>query len=174
MALSKDKKAEIVSDISGLLSSSKMTVVAKYQGTSVKSLQELRKKAEEDGTKIQVIKNRLFKIALKEADKFKEVDSGVLTGQLLYAFNSSDEVAPAQVLANFAKVESQLEFVGALSQDGQFIPAEDVKALANLPGKEQLRAQLAGTIAAPLSGFTRVLSGNLRGFVNILSAKAQQ
>jgi large subunit ribosomal protein L10 len=51
---------------------------------------------------------------------------------------------------------------------------EDVKSLASLPSKDQLRAQLVGTLAAPLSGFVNVLSGNLRGFLNVLAAKAEQ
>jgi large subunit ribosomal protein L10 len=92
---------------------------------------------------------------------------------LLYAFNSEDEVAPAQNLQAFAKTNPTLEFVGAITADGQFMSAEDVKALANLPSKEQLRAMLVGTIAAPLSGFVNVLSGNIRGVLNVLNARAE-
>jgi large subunit ribosomal protein L10 len=54
------------------------------------------------------------------------------------------------------------------------LSVDDVKALANLPSKEALRAQLAGTVAAPLSGFVNVLNANLRGFLNILDARAKQ
>ena len=174
MALTKDKKNQVVAETSSMLSDSKLTVVAKYQGTSVKSLQQLRRDARESGTKVQVIKNRLFKLALASDDKFKEVDPSILTGQLLYAFNSQDEVAPAQSLANFAKTETQLEFVGGLTADGQFISAEDVKALAALPSKDALRGMLVGTLAAPLSGFVGVMSGNVRGILNVLNARSEQ
>jgi large subunit ribosomal protein L10 len=174
MALSKDKKAEVVSRVAELLDSSKLTVLAKYSGTSVKSMQQLRKQAAENGTKIHVIKNRLVKKALQTNDKFKQVDLDLLSGQLLYAFNSEDEVAPAQSLAAFAKLESQVEFVGGLNADGQFVDAEDIRMLASLPGKDQLRAQLAGTISAPLNGFVNVLSANVRGVLNVLSARAEQ
>ena len=174
MALSKDKKAEVVAEVSQLLNSSKLTVIAKYSGTSVKSMQQLRKTAKEGDTTISVVKNRLVKKAMQQTDKFAATDTSVLTGQLMYAFNSDDEVAPAQVIANFAKTEPQLEFIGGLNADGSLLSADDVKALASLPSKDQLRAQLAGTIAAPLSGFVNVLSGNVRGVLNVLNARADQ
>lgn len=174
MALSKDKKAEVVAETAELLNSSKMTVLAKYQGTSVKAMQELRRQSAQSGTKVRVIKNRLFKLALSSNDRLKSADKAELQGQLIYAFNSEDEVAPAQSLANFAKAEPHLEFVGAYTADGQFISPEDVKALASLPSKETLRAQLVGTIAAPLTGFVGVMGGNIRGVLNVLNARADQ
>lgn len=173
MALTKAKKHEVVNQVSALLNDSKMTVVARYQGTSVKEMQQLRRQTRESGTKVQVIKNRLVIKALESVDKFKGVDTSALTGQLLYAFNAEDEVAPAQLLAQFAKMQPNVQFVGAFSADGTFLPADDVKALASLPSKEQLRAQLVGTIGAPLSGFVNVLSGNVRGVLNVLNSRAE-
>jgi large subunit ribosomal protein L10 len=174
MALSKDKKAEVVAEVSELLDSSKLTVIAKYTGTSVKSMQRLRREARETGTTVSVVKNRLFQRALNGSERFKDTSAELFTGQLMYAFNADDEVAPAQVLANFAKQQPQIEFVAGLNADGQVLSADDIKALAALPSKDQLRAQLAGTIAAPLSGFVNVLSGNIRGVMNVLNARAEQ
>jgi large subunit ribosomal protein L10 len=174
MALSKDRKTEVVAEVGRLLVDSKLTVIAKYAGTSVKSLQALRAEAKQNGTKVSVVKNRLVIKALSDNDKFKDFDTSLLIGQLMYAFNADDEVAPAQVLANFAKSEPQIEFIGGINADGQLLSADDVKALASLPSKDQLRAQLVGTIAAPLSGFVNVLSGNVRGVLNVLNARAEQ
>lgn len=173
MALSKDKKAELIAEVSELLASSKLTVVAKYQGTTVKSLQELRKLAGESDTHVKVVKNRLFKKVLAASDKFKDVDTSMLEGQLMYAFNTTDELAPAQNLANFAKSAPQIELIAGLTSDGQLLGAADIKALAALPGKEQLRGQLVGTIAAPISGFVNVLAGNVRGVLGVLNARAE-
>ncbi|MBA3757715.1 50S ribosomal protein L10 [Candidatus Saccharibacteria bacterium] len=172
MALSKDKKKEIVAEASDLLAESKLTVFARYPGTSVKSMQQLRNDSRNNGTQIRVIKNRLFKKAISKNENYKDLDTGIIQGQLLYAFNSQDEVAPAQSLANFAKIEPQLEFVGALTADGRMLEPDEIKTLASLPSKLQLRAQLVGTFAAPASSFVRVLAGNVRGVMNVLSARA--
>ena len=173
MALSKEKKQAIVGEVTDLLNTSKMTVVADYRGINVKSLQALRKAAKTNGTIVKVIKNRLVIQALKSSNNLKDTDINALKAQLLYAFNANDEVAGAQSLNDFAKTEANLKFVGAITTEGQFIGVEDVKALASLPSKDQLRAQLVGTIAAPLSGFVNVLSGNLRGFLNVLDARSK-
>lgn len=173
MPLSKSDKQQVVEEVSGLLAGSKMTVIAKYEGTPVKALQQLRRDAREGGTKVKVVKNRLVVQAIKATDNVKDVDTGALQGMLLYAFNDQDEVAPAQSLQTFAKKNPSLEFVGAISADGRFLPVEDVKSLADLPSKEQLRGMLVGTIAAPLSGFVNVMAGNVRGVMNVLNARAE-
>lgn len=174
MALTKDKKREVVDEVAKLLSASKMTVVVSYQGTTVKAMQDLRRQARENGTQVRVVKNRLLIKALEANETLKNAQTGALKGQLLYAFNSEDEVAPAQIIANFAKSgAAPLEFVGAITSDGVFVDSEDVKALASLPSKDQLRSMLVGTLAAPLSGFVHVLSGNVRGVLSVLHARAE-
>jgi large subunit ribosomal protein L10 len=171
MALNKEQKAAVVAEVRDLLLGSKLTVIAEYRGVDVKSMQSLRKSAKENSTIIKVVKNRLVKQALSQNDILKNVDTSKLKEQLLYAFNTEDEVAPAQALNSFAKTQPNLIFVGAITADGNFIDANDVKQLADLPSKDQLRAQLIGTISAPLNGFANVLTGNLRGVLNVLSAR---
>lgn len=173
MALSKQKKQETVGEAKELLASSKMTVFARYQGTPVHALQDLRSQAKNSGTVVRVIKNRLFKKALAETPNFEELEAEVIRGQLLYAFNEADEVAPAQNLAAFAKTNPQIEFVGAITEDGQLLSAEDVKSLAALPTKDQLRAHLVATINSPMSGVVNAIAGNIRGMLNVLNARSQ-
>lgn len=134
-------------------------------------MQTLRRDARTNGTKVSVVKNRLVIKALEKSGK-KGIDTSVLNGMLLYAFNSEDEGAPAQALNSFARTNPTIQFVGAITADGQFMNAEDVKSLANLPSKEQLHGILVGTIAAPLSGFVNVVTGNVRGVLNVLNARA--
>jgi len=174
MALSRDKKNQVVREVSELLAEAKLVVVARYPGTSVQAMQRLRREARQNGTNVRVIKNRLFKQALAGNDKFKDLDTSLLRGQLLYAFNALDEVAPAQSLADFAKQQPQIEFVGGLNSDGQLLASEDIKILAALPTKNQLRGQLVGIIASPLSGLVGVMNANLRGVINVLDAHAEQ
>lgn len=172
MALSKDKKQAVVSDVSAALSSSKMTVVVKYQGTTVKALQQLRRDARDNGTKLRVVKNRLVVKALQEVDSLKDVDTSALKGQLLYAFNTEDEVAPAKALATFAKLNPSIEFVGGITPEGKFVSADEVKALAALPGKNELIAQVVATLLSPVNDVTSGLSGNLHALLDGIEAKA--
>lgn len=172
MALTKDQKNQVVSDVAELLASAKMTVVAAYQGTTVKAIQQLRREARENGTQVRVVKNRLVIKAVQQNDNLKDADVSNLTGQLLYAFNSEDEVAPAQVLANFAKKNPSIVFVGAITAQGKFIDAEEVKALATLPSKEQLIAQVIATLQSPVNDITNGLSGNLHALLDGIEAKA--
>lgn len=172
MALSKAQKNDVVGEVAELLGASKMTVVAKYQGTTVKALQQLRKDARENGTKVKVVKNRLVIQALKSNDALKDVETSELQGMLLYAFNGEDEVAAAQVLKTFAKQNPSIEFVGAISAEGKFVGPEDVKALADLPGKDQLIAEVIATLLSPVHDVTNALSGNLHGLLDGIEAKA--
>jgi large subunit ribosomal protein L10 len=172
MALTKTKKNEVIAEVSDLLKASKMTVVAKYQGTGVKAMQELRRTAKSNGTQVRVVKNRLVIQALKSTESLGNVDTGALQGMLLYAFNSEDEVSPAQSLANFAKANPSLEFVGAISADGKFLSADEVKSLATLPSKNELIAQVVATLFSPVHDVTNALSGNLHGLLDGIEAKA--
>jgi large subunit ribosomal protein L10 len=172
MALTKDQKKEVVDEVSELLNSSKMTVVAKYQGTTVKAMQQLRLQARDNGTKVKIAKNRLFIKALQGNDSLKDVDTSSLQGMLLYAFNAEDEVAPAQSLNAFAKTNPNLEFVGAITAEGKFLSADEVKALAGLPGKNELIAQVVATLASPLNDVVSGLSGNLHALLDGVEAKA--
>lgn len=172
MALTKDKKHAVVKEVADLLASSKMTVIAAYQGTPVKALQELRRSGRDNGTTLKVVKNRLVIKALEANDSLKDVDTTPLTGMLLYAFNSEDEVAPAQTLATFAKKQPTIEFVGAFSAEGKFLGADEVKSLATLPSREELIAQVIATLNAPLNDSLGGLSGNLHALLDGIEAKA--
>lgn len=172
MALTKNEKHDVVAEISDLLNASKMTVVAQYQGTTVKALQSLRHQAKDNGTRVKVVKNRLVIKAIQANDNLKDVDTSAINGMLLYAFNDQDEVAPAKSLNDFAKLNPSLQFVGAISADGKFISADDVKALASLPSKEQLVAGIINTLNSPIRGVMSGLSGNLHGLLDGIAAKA--
>lgn len=171
MALTKQQKDEVVAEIGGLISSSKMTVVAAYKGTTVKAMQELRRNAKENGTSVRVIKNRLVIKALQTSDIHKSVETSALVGQLVYAFNDQDEVAPAQSLAQFAKTNPSIEFVGAISAEGLFLSADEVKALATLPSKPQLIAEVLAMLSSPVNDVMNALSGNLHALLDGVEAK---
>jgi large subunit ribosomal protein L10 len=172
MAISRDKKQALVGEMTELLSTSKMTAFAAYNGLSVADMQALRAQAREAGVVIKVVKNRLVRVAVKEVEALKDVDTSSLSGQLLYAVSDSDEVAPAQVLDRFAKEHPALELVGAISGEGALLSTDEVKALAGLPSKEQLIAETIAQLLSPVHDITNGLSGNLHALLDGVEAKA--
>ena len=126
MAISKAKKNDLVAEVSNLLADSKLTVFASYNGLSVADLQQLRHQAREAGVTIKVVKNRLVRVAMSANDTYKNTDTSLLAGQLLYAVSAEDEVSPAKVLDTFAKTNPGLEFVGAFGMEGEVISLQDI------------------------------------------------
>lgn len=172
MALLREKKTQIIDEISRSITESKMTVVAEYQGTSVKALQDFRRQARDSNTTVKVIKNRLVIKALQNNPDFKGIDTNFINGMLLYVFNEQDEAAGAQAIARFSKTQPTLKIIGAITNTGELISEQDANAIALLPSKEQLRGQLVGVLAAPLTGFVGVISGNIRSIFTVLNARA--
>jgi len=172
MAISRDKKNALVAEMTDTLQTAKMTVFAQYQGLSVADVQELRKQAREAGVVIKVVKNRLVRVALGSVDTYKNTDTAPLTGQLLYAISAEDEVAPAQVLNKFAKTHPALQFAGAFSGEGALLSADEVKALAGLPSKNQLIGEVISQLLSPVHDITNALSGNLHALLDGVEAKA--
>ncbi len=172
MAITRDKKQALVSEMSELFASAKGTAVAKYQGLSVADVQELRKSARAAGVTIRVVKNRLVRVAMSDNKTYKEADTSALIGQLLYAFSSEDEVMPAKILNDFAKKYPALELTAGFSGEGLALSADDVKALASLPSKNQLIAEVVAQLLSPVHDITNALSGNLHALLDGVEAKA--
>ena len=172
MAISKAKKDTLVADLTTLLSDAKLTAYARYQGLTVAELQELRKAAREAGVKIKVVKNRLVRVAMKEIAVYKDTDTTGLTGQLVYAISSTDEVAPAKVLAEFAKDHPALVLAGGFNDSGAYLAEAEINTLAKMPSKNELIAQIVAQLLSPINDTVSGISGGLSGIISGLEAKA--
>ena len=118
------------------------------------------------------MKNRLVRVAVTQNENLKDADTSGLVGQLLYAVSSEDEVAPAQVLAQFAKAHANLKLAGAISAEGKLLDEAEVKSLATLPSKNELIAQTIAQLLSPVHDVTNALSGNLHALLDGIEAKA--
>lgn len=164
----KRQKQTLVAEVAKKIKGSKALVFANFKGVSVKDVTAVRKELAKNGSGWQVLKKTLLNIALKDAGV--DVDVRKLEGQIGVAF-SQDEVTAAKVLADFAKANKEVPFTiegGTLG--AKELSVNEVKALAKLPGRDDLRAKLVGTLQAPIASFVRVLGGNLRGLVQVLKA----
>ncbi|ADB46668.1 50S ribosomal protein L10 [Acidaminococcus fermentans] len=165
------EKAGKVAELKDLLSSSKGAVLVDYCGLTVAEDTELRSKMREAGVKYMVAKNTFIRIAAKEAgieglDAYLEHNTAV-------AFSAEDPVAPAKILNDFSKDHKALEIKAGIL-DGKVIALDEVKALAELPSREELLAKLVGSMQAPISGLVNVLQGTIRNFVYTLEAVRQK
>lgn len=172
MAISKAKKDTLVADLTALLSDAKLIAYARYQGLTVADLQELRKIAREAGVRIKVVKNRLVRVAMNEIGLYKDTDTTGLTGQLIYAISDNDEVAPAKILAEFAKNHPALELAGGFSGEGKAMDQTEIITLAKMPSKDELIAQVVAQLLSPINDIVSATSNGLSEIVSGLEAKA--
>ncbi|HZG87519.1 50S ribosomal protein L10 [Paenibacillus sp.] len=143
------EKQQLVSEVADKLRNSACTVVADYRGLTVAQVTELRKQLREAGVEFQVIKNTLTRRATA-ATELTELDAH-LTGPSAIAF-SSDIIAPAKILSNFAKKNENLK-VKAGVVEGKVVDAAQIKALADLPSREGLLSMLLSVLQAPMRNF---------------------
>jgi large subunit ribosomal protein L10 len=170
MAITKADKEQAVEQLTNDLGRLKLAVLTDYRGLTVAEVEELRATLRAEGISYKVTKNTLLRIAAANTQSMKDLDPSSFTGPMALALGFDDEVAPARVIFQFAKQHEALDIVGGITAEGTLLSAAEVKALALLPTREQLLAQVVGTIAAPLTSFVGVMAGNVRSIVNVLNA----
>ncbi len=170
MAITREVKEQTVDQLTNDLGRIKLAVMTDYRGLSVAEIQELRNSLRAEGISYHVTKNTLLRIAAGKNEALKGIDPSTFAGPMALAMGFDDEVAPARVIFQYARAHEALEIVGAITGEGELLTAAQVKALAMLPTRDQLLAQVVGTIAAPLTGFVGVMAENVRSIVNVLKA----
>lgn len=170
--LTKNQKIELVKELTEKIKGAKSTVFVDYKGLQVKESTQLKKNLREVGAQYIVVRKTLLDIALKGAG-IEGANIKGMEGQIAISLSNTDEVSAAKTIDTFAKTNQNVKMLGGtLGQ--QVMNAQEVKALAKVPSKEQLLGQLVGALNAPISGFVNVLAGNLRGLVQVLNAVKEQ
>ncbi len=165
------KKSEVVDRLSDWLAEADAVYLTDFTGLKVKSMTELRRRFRKAGAEYVVVKNTLAERAVERVaiDRLKEA----LAGPTAFVFAESDPVAAAKVLAEFQK-----EFEGPRVKlglvEGRVISAPEVLRLATLPSREGLLSQVAGALAAPLSGLVQAVNGLFYQMVAALEALHRQ
>ena len=167
----RNEKEAVIAEVAQLLTDTQDMFVSDYRGLTVTELSELRDKLRQSGATFKVVKNTLGGIAADRAGR-EDVKS-FLSGPTAVTFCGDDLVGAAKALADFAKTHPHLVIRGGLLESS-LIDEAGVKALASLPPRDVLVAQLVGTMAAPMTGLVTVLQGTVSGFVRALNQVAQQ
>lgn len=166
MSLNLEQKKTVVAEVSDVLSGAEAAVVAEYRGLTVEQMTALRRKAHEADVFLRIVKNTLARRAVEGSDF--ECLKDQFVGPLAFAA-SKDPVAVAKVLSTFAKENDKL-ILKAGAMGGKLMSDAELKALATLPGREELLAMLMGTMQAPVQKFVQTLNEVPGKFVRTLAA----
>jgi len=163
----RERKEQIVKEFKEKLEKAQTVILSNYKGLTVEDDTALRRKFKEANAEYKVYKNTLMTIAAKDLG-YEEL-TNYLEGPTSVAFGYDDPVAPAKVLADFIKTHKGVEIKAGLV-NGKFVTVEEIKALAELPSKEELIAKVLGSMNAPITNLVFVLSGTLRSLLYALNA----
>ena len=166
VALNREEKAAVIEEVSAQVAQAGSIVLAEYRGLTVEKITQLRKQARESGVYLRVLKNTLVRRAVKDTPYEKLADQ--MVGPLMYGI-SADPVAPAKLIASFAKANDQLVVKGG-AMPNVVMDVAGVQALATMPSREELLAKLLGTMQAPVATFVRTLNEVPTKFVRGLAA----
>lgn len=166
MGLNLEQKQAVVAEVAAKLQGAQTVIVAEYRGLDVERITQLRARARKSGVYMRVLKNTLARRAVK-GTPFEKL-SEKLIGPLMYGI-SADPVAGAKVISEFAK-ENELFVIKAGAMPGSLMSDKDVKALAQLPSRDELLAKLMGTMQAPVAKLVRTMNEVPTKFVRALAA----
>lgn len=165
------QNTEMLSNIKADLDGVTAMWIVDYRGLTVKEAEALRGAIREAGATMKVYKNTLMRIALKDAE-LPTLDD-MLKGPSAFVFAGNDVAAAAKAVKEFAKENQNLEIKGGL-MEGAAVSAAEVEAIASLPSREELIAQIAGAISGVARGLAVALNGVPRGLAQVTKAVADQ
>jgi len=172
MAKSREQKEQLLSKYEEILDTVDGYIAVNPAQVDSITVTTLKRKLKEINSKLVVVKNTVFKIALQNKQDKLPVQAIDFTGSTAIITYSADPTTPAKLIKEVQKESESFEArYGVI--DGSFVDNKNVMALADIPDRETLLAQLVGTMNAPLSGFMNACTGNVRGFVRVLSEKSK-
>lgn len=171
MAISKERKNELVAQYVEWLNNSEAVVITEYSGLTMKQLDELRTKTRDAGGEFHIVKNTLGRVAFQQAGL--KIPEGFLEGSTAVAFAFQDAPAMAKTITEFARTSDFVKVKGGYLT-GNPIQAEDVKALAELPPLPVMRASVLGVLLAPASQLVRTIAEPARQVASVLKAYADK
>jgi len=164
-------KSTKIEEIKAKIQKAQVAIVTEYRGLSVEEIMKLRRELQKEDGDYMVTKNTLAKIAVKGTEF--EVLTDAFKGPIALAFGFKDQVSPAKIMAEFIKKTKKGQIVAA-ALDGKLFSAEEAKALATLPSREELYAKMLGCINSPASGIANSTNAVITSLVRAVDAVREQ
>lgn len=165
--MKREDKGELIADLHQRMSQARVTILTRFTGLDVGKMTLLRRELRKAAVQYRVVKNTLFRLAVRETDK--EVLSSHMEGAVGVAWSDGDPVAPARVLAKYAKEWPELKIMVAASDGKLWGPAE-IQGWVSLPSLDGLRAKILGLIQAPATSLVRLLGAPGTQVARVLQA----
>jgi len=169
--LKPEDKRKAVADLHQQMRRAKVAILTRFVGLNVGKMTQLRRELRKAAVEYRIVKNTLFRLAIQGTDK--ELLGSRIEGPIAVAWSETDPVAPARVLAKFAKEYAELQILVA-SSDGQLWGPAEIQQWVTLPSLEGLRGKILGFIQAPASRLIRLMVTPGTRLVQVLRAKSQQ
>jgi large subunit ribosomal protein L10 len=167
-----EAKRETVAELTEIARLSSAMIVSEYRGLKVSELGAIRRTLRQQNVTYHVVKNRLMKIAAKDAGK--EPLAVLLEGPTAVAFGSGNEAVMAKAVIDALRPYRLVKIKGGLLGDHAIVDAAGITSLSQLPSREVLLGQLAGTLSAPMSQLVGALAASMRELAGVMSAVAEQ
>lgn len=171
MAITKERKTNLVKEYADLIQKSEGMILVEYRGLDMKGMGPLRTKVREASGELHVVKNTLARLALQQAGW--SVPDELFTQTTAVGFAFKDVPGVAKVLTGLARESEFVKIKGGLL-GSQVLTSKQVEALAELPPLPVVRAQLLGLLAAPASGLAGVIASGVRQVVNVVKAYSEK
>jgi large subunit ribosomal protein L10 len=169
--LKREDKSKLIADLHQRMSQAKVTILTRFTGLDVERMTQLRRELRKAAVQYQVVKNTLFRLAVRGTDK--EVLSSHMEGPVGVAWSDGEPVAPARVLAKYAKDWPELKIMVAAS-DGKLWGTADIQAWVSLPSLEGLRGRILGLLQAPATTLVRLLGTPSTQVARLVQARSEQ
>ncbi len=164
-------KQDKVSQIKENIDKAQVAIVTEYKGYSVEEITNLRRALQKEDGDYMVTKNTLAKLAVKDTPY--EVLTETFKGPIAIAFGFGDQVAPAKVLSKFIKDAKKGEIIAA-ALDGKLLSADEAKALATIPSKEEIYAKMLGCVNSPATGIVGSINAVMASLTRAVAAVRDQ
>lgn len=171
MAISKQRKQELVNQYAAWMDQSKAMVITEYLGLTMKEIDAVRARAREIGGEFHIVKNTLYKVAFETAGV--SVTEELLQGSTAVAFAFQDAPAMAKLMSELARSSDFVKIKGGFLEK-QVVDAETIQMMAELPPLPVVRSQLLGTLMAPASRLVRTLAEPVRMVASVINAYAEK
>ena len=167
----KPEKEKVVEEIAEQLKQAKGIYLTDFTGLDVEQITRLRSNFRKAGIEYRVVKNSLTCLSAQKAGLDNLVE--YLTGPTALALDNTDSIAPARIIAEFAKKDQKPQIKVGLVE-GELVDSDAIESIIKIPSREVLLSQVVGAFAAPISGFIGTMNGILQSLVGTLEAVKQK